>query len=1131
MPTTSHHHKPLSAGIRVWLIALPAIWLYAPCLAFGQNTVQTGIGAETKQIDPGDDRTKTESPGGSVPAEGQTTDQADLILRRADGEVLLIRPGVDVQQVLEWLNPKPDPAASAPEYDITSVSIDGTANDETAHLTARIRIQLHVDERWIPVPVGLEEATIEKTEYRGRGEISLDRTTERVRRWWIRGVGEHELELSLIVPVRTLSPMRRLQLSLPMTASSQLTMRVPMERVAVTPADGSWVETTAQQNGETQIRVVGLGSRFNLQWRPQVDLNRVSTRLQTESRSTLELTTEPATLTITQTVKALQGSFQQLAVTLPDGFELKKVEESSNGDGSRLEEYRPDPDVPGRILVRLVEPVAQSITLVWTLERTFPAAGGKLTIEPLRTADSTIEAGEIEVVALQGFRFQELERSELRRVSRPPRKGYVTTAYRFGSSNFRLVLEVLEVAPVYTVDPILLARVFEDSIQLDALFRFQVRQGAISSVDLDWPAWQREGWELQPLESLPGVAIAQIQTDGSEQIRLELEERQTSRFDIQLRAIRSLDASKQNSLHLPRLRTSDRVSSNLILGNADNIETTLEPVGETVTLPVSSDRIESLLSSFPQFMRPRRRSGIRIDSVDQEFSLNVQIQPQQISVTSRLELDRDAGLMTQFLDYNVQYETLDEVRLLLPPVLVADDGRQELIAVTDDRGTVLTRNGAGLLVGNQLRVRYRLPEARLGTFSVTVRFPVDLPAEVDETQKLTLPIVLAADSTFSRLEFKPPEDEQPLIAMDDDDWKLRFSGNAEEVWQTTAPKSELALELQSAVTGTVQAYSIRKALIRTMFDAAGYTRSRVQFRIQGAVQRLPVTVPAGIEIDAFWWNETQVPSASIRTSGRDYELRVNGTRERDSENLLTIDFHGDVPVPFEWTDQHVLEWPRLPSTVWVEQTAWEIILPREEHLFTTPAGFTPQFEWNRTGFVWQRLPQAQYSNPRIWIGGQDGPAELVDWTTGNTYIFSRFGPNAPLSFRTMKWWAVVLCGAGTTWILGLILLKAPGTRSLLTVPLIAVAVMTLGLWYPAPIQLLLQPSLLGMLLALVMAWIDSLVKQKEEPAASLTPVTGFGPAVSPSEAELAQSLGVNTEGSTAVRHPGYSGSSQLENSA
>ncbi len=112
--------------------------------------------------------------------------------------------------------------------------------------------------------------------------------------------------------------------------------------------------------------------------------------------------------------------------------------------------------------------------------------------------------------------------------------------------------------------------------------------------------------------------------------------------------------------------------------------------------------------------------------------------------------------------------------------------------------------------------------------------------------------------------------------------------------------------------------------------------------------------------------------------------------------------------------------------------------------------------------------------------------------------------------------AIVLIGAGLALVLGLVLIKVPGTRNVLTVLVIAVLVSALGLWQTSPILVLLQPAGLGVLLAVTAAVLDGWVKRRRH-ARGLTITSPSGFVTSPSSIERQRAIGVGSNDFTALR--------------
>ena len=99
------------------------------------------------------------------------------------------------------------------------------------------------------------------------------------------------------------------------------------------------------------------------------------------------------------------------------------------------------------------------------------------------------------------------------------------------------------------------------------------------------------------------------------------------------------------------------------------------------------------------------------------------------------------------------------------------------------------------------------------------------------------------------------------------------------------------------------------------------------------------------------------------------------------------------------------------------------------------------------------------------------------------------------------------------------LIKIPATRSVLTLLLLGFLLTLAGLWSMAPLQLLLQPGLFGLVLAVAAAVIDGYLKRKRTSTIlTLSSPSDFvAPGSTESVIDQGHILGIGSDEPTAVR--------------
>jgi hypothetical protein len=1019
---------------------------------------------------------------------------------------------VSLEDYLEWLKRQGER-----QYGIKSISLTGKVDAGWAFLSARLEILINRDKEWVRVPLALNEAILLDWDASGDGDVSPNDNSEPINgySWWFRGKGSHELKLNLLVPVLKQTPARRLQLQLPATAISRLLLEVPLPQISVKPSEKSRMTVRPKETSGTEIEISGLGKRLDLQWHPLPDQERVATVLEANTLLSVGFPDEGVLIEANQEISALQGSFEQVTVRLPGGFELRDLK------GVEISDHRVDPNQPNHVTVNLTGPTTGPVKFRWTLESSFPETGGRLLLDGFEVVGARNQVGEIAVRRTEGYRITKRDDEDrfVHRIGRGEAvgPGRLATAYRFFGQPFRLGFDVKQIEPYFTAKPSFTLNFLEGQTELEANFQFNVStdRGTLANIELNWPNWKSNGWVLKPLE--PPGQFEDFFTDvdeGSDTIQIPLVSRRTGIFPLVLRATRTSNSdNKPIVFDLPSVRASSRLPATLEVRSDDNIEAEVSPIDKTSLVPMPVESPRTGARSF------------RIDSQQRAFSAKVTVHDQEIATaaTATAELRDNRLLITQRIAYDVAFERLPRIRLLVPDEIVqpvefalslpdAPDSAQKLAPNWTEREGYSTRQ-AGLI----------LPVPSIGQFDIVATFLVELPDKLMPGQEIPadIPLIQASDAQFASIRFHFKNLDQIQADVIGDEWQRRPSSRNTADWVADTPEAAVPLRLSHSMVHPSQDYSIRKGLIRSAFDPAGYARSRAQYRVDGSVSTIICMLPTGTTAQQFWWNDRILPPSDVSEvpvdSGR-YRLVVSETLVQGN-NLLTVDYSLESASPFGWTDTHELLAPQFPPNVWVEETVWEILLPYNQHLFIEPAGFTPHYRWSRDTIFYSRSPTTEFSDLDLWISTSDGPSLDSVFSRGNAYLLSRFGPTTSIAFRSMSQSIVVLFGAGLALAVGFLLMKVPLTRNVLSALAAAFIVAAASVWYTAPVQLLLQPALLGLLLAIAAVLIDATVKREKSPAVLTLPSpSDFGsqPGL-PSTIERSRHSHVEAEEQTAVR--------------
>ena len=1121
-------HRPLWLSLVVWL----SVW----------TCTSRGIAQPT-----------TNPPTGEKPstlASGLKPGADDVVqLLGADGKPIQIPRSETWEAFQKFLKSRqPNDGPMAPPFSVSGATFEGSAeaNEDSVTLNATLTISVNRDDEDVLVPLRLNDATLlKKPEHTGPNEAefaTFDR--EEGYRCWLRGKGQHELRMSLSVPIRRQAATRRLILRLPETPGSSIKLSVPLPKISAKGLDRGFVRTKPLDNGRTEIQAFGPpGGLLDLSWQSVSEMSEAKPELQSRSFISAELRPDSLVLEATQTIGVLQGTFDKFTVRLPAEFELLEV------SGPEVKESAKIAGSPTRVAVTLTAPTSVPVVIKWVLSAKVAADAVRLpAIEGFEVENARQQKGHVAILAWEGVNLRKRE-GEDRFVAKdtpaalrdmpgfhlPTNGGGNMTVYRFLKQPFQMAFDVQKIEPYFSAEQQHLVRLATSHADLETTLSVRVFRGSLLELTLPWPGYKAEGWAVVSNDAPEVVEqIAVEETPNGPQLRVRLIDRKTRsdrEFDVRLTTRRAIPTDGSGfDLSLPFVAASGQKASKVVVAPSGNLEVGWTPKNETISVPTTPDK-----KALDVLESTRNVTAWRWEVGSPEFLVTAKVHQQSIAIESQSDLTFDTRSVTvkQHLDYEVAFEPLSQVRLMVPRV-ISDRVRFQLRDATGQLKPLPSPVFTGLEIDQARQCRLSLDPPQVGKFEVIAEFDVERIGEMssDEPSQLSLPVLQSSDAEFAATRVKWDTDKKLVASLDDPGWKPELGTDKTSRWKASGPKTAILVKIAPAADSALQDFTVHRVLLRTVISA-GRRHTHALYEIDRDVREITLTLPPSISPEKMmaWWNHTAVTVEPIAGRSSTGEVSVRLRRPSKSsqifssaespdavakgKGMLWLDYYSEVSTHFAWSNRHQLVAPRFASTVWVAQTIWQVVLPADQHLLTTPRDYAEQFSWQRSLLVWSRQPSFGYDRINRVLNDaapNKADANVLDnaMTSGpaenNVYPVSCFGPPQPLIFWSMSRSAIVGCGSGLALLLGFVLIRIPATRHVLTFLVIGFAIALTALWFSEPVKVLLQPAILGAAMAAVAAIIDRVGRRPAQtPLVTLSSPSDFfaapgssvrGPAVS-----------------------------------
>ena len=878
------------------------------------------------------------------------------------------------------------------------------------------------------------------------------------------------------------------------------------------------------------------------------------TRRIAESTSTMELRVAPSGETL------LLDAEQVLTATFPEALERFVVELPV---GFRLVEVT-SPDAPQLMsvlettatatLVRFSLPVAteRTLRLRWQLAREMDEQAEELdvTLTGLHLPGPIAQTGRLVLFPSDDYSYR-IDRSSVRGarlvdVAEGRRELAIET------QPVRVPLTLVRQRPYFATGQTVQLHAAADAVELLSEVRVDVESGRLTDLPIDW-AGEAAGW--QPLRLVSATAAARLPLrDGGSlplaegtlarrggELLFTPTRPQTGEFRFLLQTRRPLISGVATQVPLPLIPARATRPPLIELTADDEVEADLTTTDESriEERPPLVSRTEAELPDLVTTRgtdRPPRTFAALTDTV--QLQLSTSVHARSIEVESVVEVERLPELLEdtrlavrQTLQFDASYGRLERIRLEVPPLLreAAAAGRLLDLAPLSVDGVLVERDDVSL-TGDAL-VSIELPERRTSVQVDVGPFWTARLEEATAAPEVVVPLFRPAEAPLSSLRCRlvdgvatglsiatspeaatnnagpsqtdeatedepnaadaagePATEESPTVGA----WlRLPQAGDPIYAADRLVP---LVVVVDPSARGRTLPLTVEAALFECELDGGGAVVTTVRYRLSRPAAELQgeplrIRLPATATDAEVRWDDAPVALPPLQ-AGR--MLRVPPPLQDGPVELLVhyrtgCEVGGLVRVA--WAP------PELVASVFVRQARWELTTPSSLHLFRSPQALAPGFQWLRRGVGYHRTTTIDtlVSREADWPDLSD-PA--------GRYVFTSTGLPGPLEFTLIARSWLVLLGATITLSFAFLLFKAPVRVQLPLVLLAGFLVAVAAVQYLEPLQVLLQPALLGLALALAAVSIDSW--NRHENGAPVLTV--------PSESEFVQPMGQEAGG-------------------
>jgi hypothetical protein len=966
-----------------------------------------------------------------------------------------------------------------PRFSIQQMLASGKVNSAgQADLVVRFRVFIRED-HWTRIPLRLDQAVLrEPAQYQGPGEhlLAFDREGEGYVAWIHGPAGQtHELTLKLLVPLTGTGQETRLRLTAPRTTASELRLKVPYAKATARASEEATLQSFRDGDRETELVAVGLNGDFELDWHPPNVAGSKPPTLEASGTILSRIDGRGVETEAAFSVRSYGETFDRFHIRMPpetdlvpgnpSGYTLTAVEVGGGTAGFGRQRV-----VEVRLAHRTAGPVDIHFSTKRAANTTRP--GRSLELAGFEIPEAARQGGTIVVSVAGDWQVVWGANRGVRQIDQTPealRQKDVVAVYEYFALPSSLTARLVTRKTRINVEPEYVILVDSDQVRLEARLRYTVRGAKVTTVDIAMPDWQID--EVGPDNV---VTVDGVPDTAGMSLALPLVSPTAGQFEVRLKAHRALAANaKSFSVTLPQPQVGAPAAAVVAVVPADNVEIVPQ-------FPATSGLLRQQVPVMPDLpLRQQEPLFYRTDAPNAVFAAELRRHHQRtaVSVNSQLTIEPGGPRVEQKFSYTIAYEPTDYCLLEVPREL-AGNGRLEL-SCEDQALTPVVLGDASDPGAPGQRVRVGLPKSLIGHYDLTARYA--LPPGRESGGDIHVPLVMPLDAELvgNTLTVVPSEEQQLEVVgggwatVDDGTAVSATTQNGEFSNQHTV--SEVVLKHGGDASNSPVV--VERAWLQTRLPALpDARRDRLVLQLVTRRRQLDVGLPPGavreqaavrlFRLDrdrSTGKTPEELPVAAALADNGDLAVHLPagiGARRY----VLCLDYQvvsgrtgqGSLPLAF----------PRLDDGAWVSQMYWQVLLPPEEHLASSPRDFTEEFVWRWNNLYYGRQPMMSQAELEAWVGlpplgGLPAEAGM------NSYLFSTLGWPDSCEIVTVGRSMIVLAASGAALLAGLALIYLRAARH--PVILLAASIVLAGgaAIRPELAILAAQAAVLGLVLALI----------------------------------------------------------------